>query len=807
MKLRIFKIFRGLSTIGLLVLMLSTTFASSQSVVPDGQTATTVSVSPNGQITVGIATANSDSISHNSYQKFSVPTTGVNLDNQIVKAETIVNEVTSTTLSDIQGTLSVLGPSAHVIIANPNGITVNGGQFINTGNVALTTGSMSYDTSGLPVSTVESGVISIGASGLSSTMNELDLIAKSIQIGGVVSHTGMGTKSHVNLIGGSSVVDFDTTRSTGGILPWALPTSDSGSSSNTIVVEITDTGSIRSGRISVTVTDEGAGVRLAGDSKATTGGFRLTSTGKLEVKSATITAKGSVNVLAGSAKFTSPKNTVAAVTSEDSGVVIETTKGDIEISASTVSGKKTASDNLASSGGVTLIAKKGVKVQSSTNVRSTLKSSDDNVVLNSGDAIEISGTDVNANKDFRLSATDSVTFSDVVSNSKENFKILSTSEVALDESVMTAEKNIRIDGTSVRFGASDPSQKRTELTSKTASLIVKSTSGDVVNFGSLLQGNTTTASDTESLGAVSIYSAGKLKNRSLSTDRLAVIFGEADDLYVNTVEDVRNETGRMLSNEGVSIVSNGDILNDTRFTSGMAPYEVRHSKGKRFASSLWLKRKRNTTVTADYGEQLIRGEKAVILGVGDVSLDGNNVRNIGGDITAGNLVVKTPGVLKNEARLTGALEYSLSCRWRCKSSGWSTVRSVGGNINVSGTLTVTADVGVSNIAGRLTSFGDFVVNSPMITSRSTFLPILIERPTGLTGFFRGNRSWLSARREWGAIGSLQGEVTFNGDVDLGNTEIVSTKNPEISGTETPPPEKSNPIEIGRIPIGLFWNLF
>ena len=802
-----FHIISGLSTAGLFVLMLGMAFGDTQSVVPDGQTATTTSVSPTGQITVDIAPANSDLISHNTYQRFSVPTTGVNLNNQIVQAETIVNEVTSTVLSDIQGTLTILGPSAHVILANPNGITVNGGQFINTGNVALTTGSMSYDSSGLPVSTVNSGVISIGAAGLSSTMNELDLIAKSIRLGGAVSHTGMDTNSHVNLIGGSSVVDFDTGRTIGGILPWALPTAGSGSSSDSIVVEITDNGFIRSGRISITVTDEGAGVRLAGNSRATAGGFRLKSTGKLEVISATITAKGSVNVLAGSAELTSPKNSVTVITSEDSGVVIETQQGDIELSAATISGKTIASDNLASSGGITLIADQRIRIQSSTNNRSTLQSSDDNVVLNSSGAIEISGTDVNANKDFRLSTTGAVNLSDLVSNINENFRVLSTSEVAIDESVITAENNIRIDGTSVRFGASDPSQKRTELTSKFGSLIVKSTSGDVVNLGSLLQGNTATASDTESLGAVSIYSAGMLKNRSLSTNRLAVIFGEADDLHITAVGDVRNETGRMLSNDGIRIVSNGDIINDTRFTPGMAPYEVRHSKGKRFASSLWLKRKRTTTVTANYGEQLITGENAVILGLGDVALDGSNIQNLGGNITAGNLVMNTPGIFKNEARLTGALNYSLSCRWLCKSSGWSTVRSVGGNINVSGTLTVTADAGVSNIAGRMTSFGDFVIDSPMITSRSTFVPVLIERPTGLTGFFRGNRSWISAHHEWGAIGSLQGEVTFNGDVDLGNTEIVSTNDPEINGNESPRPEKSNPYEIGRNPIGLFWNLF
>ncbi len=787
--------------------MLHAPFANAQSVIPDGQTATTVSVSPDGQITVDIAAANSDSISHNSYNKFSVSAAGVNLDNRTVQAETVVNEVTSTALSDIRGPLSVLGPSAHVILANPNGITVNGGQFINTGNVALTTGRMSYDSSGLPVSTVESGVISIGADGLSGAMEELDLMAKSIRLGGAVRHTRTDAVSHVNLIGGSSVVDFDATRTSGGILPWALPTSDSGSSSEAIVVDITDTGSIRSGRISITVTDQGAGVRMAGDSTASVGGFRLTSSGKLEVLSAQITATRSVNISAGSAELTSSKSDVAAVTSEESGVVIETTQGKIELSATTISGNTIASDNLASSGGITLIAKQGIRIQSLNNVRSTLESTSDNVVLNSGGAIELLESNVNSDKDFRLSATGTVVLSDIIANVNENFRILSTSEVNLDESSITAEKNIRIDGTALRFGALDPSHKRTELKSRTGSFIAKSTLGDVLNFGSLLQGNSATAGDMESVGAMSIYSAGMLQNRSLSIDRLAVIFGEADDLYISTSGDVLNETGRMLSNMGVRIIAAGDIINDTRFTPGMEPYEVRHSKGKRFASSLWLKRKRKTTVTANYGEQLIKGERAVILGVGDVSLEGRNIRNQGGDITAGNLEIRASGNFENKAQIVGAMKYHLTCRWVCKSSGWSTVRSVGGNISASGTLTVSADREVLNLAGRITSFGDFEINSPITVSQNTFIPILIERPTGLTGFFRGRRSWLATIHEWGTVGSLQGTVTFNGDVALGNTQVVSTDDPIINGDEAPAPERMSPRSIGRKSIGLFRDFF
>ncbi|WP_042570509.1 filamentous hemagglutinin N-terminal domain-containing protein, partial [Ralstonia solanacearum] len=55
-------------------------------------------------------------------------------------ARIIVNQVTSTQPSTLRGYLEVAGPRAEVVIANPNGILVNGGGFINTSRATLTTG-------------------------------------------------------------------------------------------------------------------------------------------------------------------------------------------------------------------------------------------------------------------------------------------------------------------------------------------------------------------------------------------------------------------------------------------------------------------------------------------------------------------------------------------------------------------------------------------------------------------------------------------------------------------------------------------
>jgi filamentous hemagglutinin family protein len=159
---------------------------AAQVVLPDGGTATDFVLGADGKITVGLAPAGPNGTSYNSYTRFSVPLEGVDLDNTLVGAGTIINEVTSANPTVISGALTVIGPQGHVIIANPNGITVNGGRFVTTGNVALTTGAMGVDGSGRPFSTVLGGDILVGENGLSGTMAGLDLIAKSIRVNGGV---------------------------------------------------------------------------------------------------------------------------------------------------------------------------------------------------------------------------------------------------------------------------------------------------------------------------------------------------------------------------------------------------------------------------------------------------------------------------------------------------------------------------------------------------------------------------------------------------------------------------------------------
>lgn len=279
---------------------------ASAGVIPNGHTATVVSVDPSGKTLIQLAPP-AGGVSHNVFSRFDVSPAGAAFQNQAVGARSIVAEVRASQPSVIEGPVSVDGPRANLILANPNGLVINGGSFINFGSVALVAGSVALESRAVGsadqtyVSAASgNGAIRIGPDGLAADLIRLELLARRIEVAGPLVNAYSSPTALLRLVAGDASALFDTAASpTDNLTPWAYYTAGK-STGQGIVIDLATQARISSGRIELLVTDAGAGVRNAGHLQATSGDFVIDSAGLLEQKGGRIEAAGDIRIRAGS---------------------------------------------------------------------------------------------------------------------------------------------------------------------------------------------------------------------------------------------------------------------------------------------------------------------------------------------------------------------------------------------------------------------------------------------------------------------------------------------------------------------------
>lgn len=157
----------------------------------------------NGVPVINIATPNGNGLSHNKFTDYNVGQQGLILNNSTNSlqstqlggyilgnsnlngraASVILNEVNGGSPSQLKGYTEVAGQSAHVIVANPNGITCNGCGFINTPRATLTTGKPVVENGQLQRYDVDGGEIAIEGVGLNAgNVGQFELITRAAAI-------------------------------------------------------------------------------------------------------------------------------------------------------------------------------------------------------------------------------------------------------------------------------------------------------------------------------------------------------------------------------------------------------------------------------------------------------------------------------------------------------------------------------------------------------------------------------------------------------------------------------------------------
>lgn len=246
---------------------------------------------------ININKANDKGLSHNVYDKLNVDKNGLIFNNSVGGANTtlagqiqgnsnltsgaakvILNEVTSKNASAINGMMEVAGDKADLIIANPNGITVNGGGSINTSKLTLTTGTPDIQNDALAGYSVNGGTITLGKLNNSSPT---EILSRNVVVNGKV------TANELNVVAGNNYVDA-AGQVTGSVTAAGTRNANS--------IDVAALGGMYANKINLISTESGVGVRNQGVIAGGIGGVNIDANGQLLNNNARIESSGQINI-------------------------------------------------------------------------------------------------------------------------------------------------------------------------------------------------------------------------------------------------------------------------------------------------------------------------------------------------------------------------------------------------------------------------------------------------------------------------------------------------------------------------------
>ncbi|WP_339066972.1 hemagglutinin repeat-containing protein [Fusobacterium animalis] len=387
-------------------------------IVPDGAANKNLQVdkAANGVPLVNIEAPDNNGTSHNVYKDYNVDGRGAILNNSkdltntqlggmilgnpnlqnSNEASTIINEVSGVNKSRIEGYQEIAGKRANYILANPNGIYINGAGFINTGNVTFSTGR------GNNLLNPEKGMIEVAGKGLDlRNINKAELIARVAELsapiyGGEEVNLKLGSKNNKP--------------------EYAL--------------DARALGSIYAGRINIIVNEDGVGVKTQAPMYATKGDVVISSRGKVYLKDTQ--AKGDIKISSAETEIGNKLLAENSVNIQNSKL---SNKGQIQANNNiTINGNVDSSNLISTNKNITI---SGDLINSGKILSKNINTKDLN---NSGELYSENLTTINLENSNKINIKENINSSNIL-NKTNNSEIISKN---LNTSNLNNKGNVKI---------------------------------------------------------------------------------------------------------------------------------------------------------------------------------------------------------------------------------------------------------------------------------------------------------------------------------------------------------------------------
>lgn len=302
----------------------------------------------NGLPQVNIQTPTSAGVSVNQYQQFDVNSKGAILNNSRRNTQTqlggwiqgnpflatgearvIVNQVNSANPSLLNGYVEVGGKRAEVILANPAGIQVNGGGFINAQSATLTTGQTLIGSGQLDRYAVHDGKISIKGKGLDAKDTDFTrILSRYVEVDAPIA------ANDLTVIAGQNTVSAD------GKIQAATKNTPK---QKTVAIDSSELGGMYANKITLISTENNQRIDNKGQIFAQAGGVALDSQGYL-TNAGTISSQGKTEIKAGDVRnsgtiSSKDKFDFKAENLDNSGTVLAANEWNARLSGSLKQGK------------------------------------------------------------------------------------------------------------------------------------------------------------------------------------------------------------------------------------------------------------------------------------------------------------------------------------------------------------------------------------------------------------------------------------------------------------------------------------